>query len=90
MFSFIIYSYSSLYIVRIVIRWAWYVASVGDMRNVYIFLIGEPAGKSPLERCRCEGVDWICLAQDRVQWRAAVKTVMKLWVSQKVGNLVTI
>jgi len=28
-----------------------------------------------------EGVDWIHLAQDRVQWRASVKTVMNLRVS---------
>jgi hypothetical protein len=26
------------------------------------------------------GVDWIRLAQDRVQWRALVNTVMNLWV----------
>jgi len=28
----------------------------------------------------CEGVDWIQLAQDWVQWRAVVNTVMKLRV----------
>jgi hypothetical protein len=27
-----------------------------------------------------EGVDWTHLAQDRVQWRAVVNTVMKLLV----------
>jgi hypothetical protein len=27
-----------------------------------------------------EGVDWIHLAQDRDQWRAAMNTVMNLWV----------
>jgi hypothetical protein len=26
------------------------------------------------------GIDWIDLAQDREQWRALVKTAMKLWV----------
>jgi hypothetical protein len=25
-------------------------------------------------------VDWIHLAQDRVQWRTFVNTIMKLWV----------
>jgi hypothetical protein len=25
---------------------------------------------------RCEDVDWVHMAQDRVQWRAAVNTVM--------------
>jgi hypothetical protein len=28
----------------------------------------------------CEGVDWIHLAQDRVQCQALVKKVMNLWV----------
>jgi len=27
-----------------------------------------------------EGVDWMFLAQDRVQWWALVNTVMNLWV----------
>jgi len=29
---------------------------------------------------RCEGVDWIHLAQDRDQWRALVNTVVELRV----------
>jgi len=28
----------------------------------------------------CEGVDWIQLAQERVQLRTLVKTVTNLWV----------
>jgi len=28
-----------------------------------------------------EVVDWIHLAQDRVQWRAVVRTVMDFWVA---------
>jgi hypothetical protein len=28
-----------------------------------------------------EGLGWIHLAQDRDEWRVAVNTVMKLWVS---------
>jgi hypothetical protein len=27
-----------------------------------------------------DGVDWIDIAQDRVQWRALVNTVLNLWV----------
>jgi len=27
-----------------------------------------------------EGVDWIRLVQDRVQWRALVRTVMNFWI----------
>jgi hypothetical protein len=58
-------------------------------------LVGRPEGERPLgiPRCRWEdnikmdlrdigidGVNWIRLAQDRVQWRAFVKTVMSLRV----------
>jgi hypothetical protein len=65
------------------------------MGNVYKILIGKPDGKRPLGRTNCrwenntrmdlremwwEGVDWIHLVQDRDQWRALVKTVMKLQV----------
>jgi hypothetical protein len=30
-----------------------------------------------------EGVDWIQLVRDGVQWQAFVKTVMSLWVPQR-------
>jgi len=58
-----------------------HVARMGEMRNVYIILVGRPEGKRPLgsPRCRCEdsvrmdlkeigweGVEWIHLAQYRV------------------------
>jgi hypothetical protein len=56
-------------------------------------LVGRPEGKRPLGRHRCrwednikmelteigiDGANWIRLAQDRVQWRAFVNTVMNL------------
>jgi hypothetical protein len=56
-------------------------------------LVGRPEGKRPLGRTRCrwednikmdlgeigiDGTNWIRLAQDRVQWRAFVNTVMNL------------
>jgi hypothetical protein len=65
----------------------------GRGRGVYRVLVGMPEGKRPLERLkrRCEdnikmnlreiGIDvanWIQPAQDRVQWRASVNTVMNL------------
>jgi hypothetical protein len=62
-------------------------------RGVYRVLIEKPEGKRPLARCRhmwednikldlreigINGANWIRLAQDRVQWRAFVNTVMNL------------
>jgi hypothetical protein len=58
-------------------------------------LVGRPEGKRPLGRPRrrwednikmdltemgIDGANWIQLAQDRVQWRACVNTVMNLRV----------
>jgi hypothetical protein len=68
---------------------------VGEKRNAYRILVGNPEGKRPLGRPRCrwvddiiidlreigwDGGDWIDLAQDRDQWRALVKAVMNLRV----------
>jgi hypothetical protein len=59
------------------------------------FWLGGPKGKRPLGRPTCQwednikmdlreiginGANWIQLAQDRVQWRACVSTVMNLQV----------
>jgi hypothetical protein len=33
-----------------------------------------------LKEIGIDGVNWIQLAQDRVQWRAFVNTVMNLWI----------
>jgi hypothetical protein len=67
----------------------------GGGRSIYRFLIEKPEGKKPLGRPRrrwddniktdlremaIDGTNWIRLAQDRVQWRAFVKTVMNLRV----------
>jgi hypothetical protein len=67
----------------------------GEGRGVYRVLVERPEGKRPLERSRrrwednikmdimeieINGANWIQLAQDRVQWRAYVNTVMNLWV----------
>jgi hypothetical protein len=55
--------------------------------------VGKPEGKRPLGRPRrrwvnniemdlrkieWDGVDWIAVAQDRDQWRALVKTAIRL------------
>jgi hypothetical protein len=56
--------------------------------------VEKPVGKRPLGRrrhrwednikmdfqeVRCEGMDWIELAQDRDRWWALVNVVMNLW-----------
>jgi hypothetical protein len=71
---------------------------MGRGRGVYRVLVGRPEGKRPVERPRrrwednikidlreigIDGANWIRLAQDRVQWRAFVSTVMNLRVSMK-------
>jgi hypothetical protein len=67
----------------------------GERRDVCRVLVGGPEGKRPLGRPRrrwennikmdlrekgIDGANWIRLAQDGVQWRAFVNTVMKLRV----------
>jgi hypothetical protein len=68
---------------------------MGEGRGVYKTLVGRSEGKRPLGRRRrrwednikmdlreieIDGANWIRLAQDRVQWRAFVNTVMNLRV----------
>jgi hypothetical protein len=68
---------------------------MGERRGLYRILVGRPEGKRPLGRPRHRWEDnikidlreiginvanWIQLAQDRVQWRAFVNTVMNLQV----------
>jgi hypothetical protein len=65
-------------------------------RGVYRVLVGKPEGNRPLGRpwpgwedsikidlreIGIDGATWIRLAQDKVQWRAFVSTVMNLRVS---------
>jgi hypothetical protein len=76
-------------------RWAGHVARIGKERGISGVLIGRPEGKRPLGRPRRRwednsqldlreiGIDeanWIQVAQDRIQWRAFVNTVMNLRV----------
>jgi hypothetical protein len=64
-------------------RWVGHEECVGEGRGVYGVLVGKPEGKRPLGRPRhrwennikmylreigINGVNWIWLAQDRVQW----------------------
>ena len=91
--------YSSPNIVRVIksrrMRWAGYVARMGEERGVYRVLVGKPEGRRPLGRPRrrwvdnirmdlrevgCGYMDWIGLAQDRDRWRTLVSAVMNLRV----------
>jgi hypothetical protein len=68
---------------------------MGEGRGVYRVLVGRPEGKRLLGRPRrrwednikidlretgVDEVNWIRLAQDRIQWWAFVSTVTNLWV----------
>jgi hypothetical protein len=71
------------------------VAHMGEGRGVYRVLVGRPEGKRPLGRPRrrwedninldhweigIDGANWIRSAQDRVQWRAFMITVINFRV----------
>jgi hypothetical protein len=73
----------------------WTCGTHGDGRGAYRVLVGRPEGKRSLGRPRrrwednikmdlgeigIDGANWIRLAQDRVQWRVSVNTVMNLRV----------
>ncbi|KAJ4444622.1 hypothetical protein ANN_06418 [Periplaneta americana] len=75
------------------LRWAEYVARMGESRNAYRVLVGRTEGKRPLGRPRrrwenniemdlrevgYDGRDWANLAQDRDRWRAYVRVAMNL------------
>jgi hypothetical protein len=77
-------------------RWAGYVARMGEWRGVHRVLVGKPEGTRPLGRPRRRWEDnikrdlqevgggcgnWMERAQERDRWRALVSTVMNLRVS---------
>jgi hypothetical protein len=75
-------------------RWAGYVARIGEKRGAYRVLVERPEGRRPLGRPRLRwednikmdlqevgwGTNWIELAQDRDRWRVLVNEVMNLRV----------
>jgi hypothetical protein len=76
-------------------RWAGHLARMGEKRNVYRLLVGNPEGRRPLRRLGRRwldnirmnlvevgwgDVDWIGLAQNRDRWRALVNSVLNLRV----------
>jgi hypothetical protein len=86
--------YSSPIIIIIIksrrMRWARYVARMGQNRNASRILVGKSEGrprgrwedniKMDLREIGWGGMEWIDLALDRDQWRVFVKTVMNLRV----------
>ena len=75
-------------------------ASMGEGREVYRFLVGKPEGKRLLGRPRRRWKDnikmdlqevggacgdWMELAQDRDRWRTLVSTLMNLRVPKMRG-----
>jgi hypothetical protein len=75
---------------------------MGEGRGVYGVLVGRPEGKRPLGRPRRrwednikmdlretgnDGTNWNQLAQNRVQLRAFVKTVMNLRVRKRKQDI---
>ena len=82
-------------------RWAGYVAHMGEGRVVHRVLVGKPEGKRPLGRPRRRWEDnikmdlqkvgggcgdWMELAQDMDRWRALVSTVRNIRVPKMRGN----
>jgi hypothetical protein len=49
-------------------RWAGHVARMGEKRNVYMLLVGNPEGKRPLGRPRRRWVDNIRIDLEEVGW----------------------
>jgi hypothetical protein len=90
--------YSSPNNIRVIkwrrMRWAGYVARMGEKRFAFRILVGRPEGRRPLgrPRRRCEdsikmdlqevgwSMDWIELARDRDRWRPLMNAVMNLQV----------
>jgi hypothetical protein len=64
--------YSSPNIIRMIksrrIRWAGHVARMGEKRNAYRILVGNPAGKRPLGRPRRRWVDNIKIDLRDIEW----------------------
>jgi hypothetical protein len=57
-------------------RWAVHTACMGKKLNALNISTVKPGGKCILEGTGCDSADWIQLAQDRLQRRVLVNTVM--------------
>jgi hypothetical protein len=76
-------------------KWVGHVERLGEKRNAYRLLVGNPEEKRPQGKPRHRwvdnikmdlgemgwaGVDWIGVGQDSDKWKALVNSVMNLWV----------
>jgi len=61
-------------------RWEGHGPRVGTWEMYTNISFGNPKGSDSKYIIRKCGVDWIQLAQDRIQWRTLVNTVMNLRV----------
>jgi hypothetical protein len=83
-------------------QWVGHVARMGEKRNVYMLLVGNPEGKRSLGRPRHRQVDcikmdlveiewgyvdWIGVTLDKYKWRAFVNAGMKFGVLKNTGKL---
>jgi len=70
----------------------------GEIRNAYKFLVGKPERKTSLGRHKqrwndnikidllrivCDGVHWVHMDQNRVQWLTLVKSAMNLRIPKR-------
>jgi hypothetical protein len=67
--------HASPIIIRVIkasmMRWARYVAHMGEMRNAYNILAGKPEGKIPLGRPMCRWEDKIRMDLRDIGWECA-------------------
>jgi hypothetical protein len=61
-------------------RWAGYVACMGEMKNAYIILVGKPEGKRPLGRFRRRWEDNIRLDLREIGWKVLD------WILAQIGT----
>ena len=79
--------YFSPNIVRVIkskrLRWAGYVACMGESRGAYRVLVGKPEGRRPLERPKCRWEDNIKIDLKKEAWTGS----MWLWKGTGGGLL---
>jgi hypothetical protein len=59
-------------------RWAGYVARMGEKRNAYRILVGKPEGKRPLGRPRRTWVDNIKIDLKEIGWDGEFRMILRV------------